>query len=67
MADMLYGIVASKSCLLTQISQRLQENTKKRYTVDRLSDHLAHGVPQNALRDYLHYVRNQSFISMTAM
>ena len=27
-ADMTYGIVASKSCLLTQISQRLQENTK---------------------------------------
>ena len=26
-ADMTYGIVASKSCLLTQISQRLQENT----------------------------------------
>ena len=57
-ADMIYGIVASKSCLLTQISQRLQENTKKRYTVDRLSDHLAHGVPQNALRDYLRYVRS---------
>ena len=31
-ADMTYGIVASKSCLLTQISQRLQENTKKRCT-----------------------------------
>ena len=40
-ADMLYGIVASQSCLLTKISQRLQEDTKKRYTVDRLSDHLA--------------------------
>ena len=52
-ADMTYGIVASKSCLLTQISQRLQENTKKRYTVDRLSDHLANGIPQNALGDYL--------------
>ena len=57
-ADMTYGIVASQSCLLTQISQRLQENTKKRYTVDRLSDHLAHGVPQNALGDYLRYVRS---------
>lgn len=57
-ADMTYGIVASKSCLLTQIGQRLQENTKKRYTVDRLSDHLAHGVPQNALADYLRYVRS---------
>ena len=50
---MTYGMVASKSCLLTQISQRLQENTKKRYTVDRL----ARGIPQKALADYLHYVR----------
>ena len=57
-ADMTYGIVASKSCLLTQISQRLQENTKKRYTVDRLSDHLARGIPQEALTDYLRYIRS---------
>ena len=57
-ADMTYGIAASKSCLLTQISQRLQENTKKRYTVDRLSDHLAHGIPKEALTDYLRYVRS---------
>ena len=56
-ADMTYGIVASKSCLLTQISQLLQENTKKRYTVDRLSDHLAGGIPKKALTDYLRYVR----------
>ena len=57
-ADMTYGIVASKSCLLTQISQRLQENTKKRYTVDRLSDHLAHGIPEETLTDYLGYIRS---------
>ena len=57
-ADMTYGIVASKSCLLTQISQRLQENTKKRYTVDRLSDHLARGIPEEALTDYLRYIRS---------
>lgn len=50
-ADMTYGIVASKSCLLTHISQRLQENTKKRYTVDRLSNHLARGIPTAAKRD----------------
>ena len=56
-ADMLYGIVASQSCLLTKISQRLQENTKKRYTVDRLSDHLAKGVPEEALKTYLQYVQ----------
>ncbi|MGM9549161.1 MAG: hypothetical protein ACI3V5_04890 [Faecousia sp.] len=57
-ADMTYGIVASKSCLLTLISQRLQENTKKRYTVDRLSDHLARGIPKEALTDYLRYIRS---------
>ena len=57
-ADMTYGIVASKSCLLTQISQRLQENTKKRYTVDRLSDHLAHGISEETLTDYLGYIRS---------
>ena len=55
-ADITYGIVASQSCLLTQISQRLQENTKKRYTVDRLSDHLAKGIPGEALKAYLRYV-----------
>ena len=57
-ADMTYGIVASKSCLLKQISQRLQENTKKRYTVDRLSDHLARGIPEEALTDYLRCIRS---------
>ena len=57
-ADMTCGIVVSKSCLLTQISQRLQENTKKRYTVDRLSDHLARGIPEEALTDYLRYIRS---------
>lgn len=57
LADMTYGIVSSKSCLLTQISQRLQENTKKRYTVDRLSNHLANGIPNSAQEDYLRFVR----------
>ena len=57
LADMTYGIVASQSCLLTQISQRLQENTKKQYTVDRLSNHLAKGIPCEAMKAYLGYVR----------
>ena len=59
-ADMTYGIVASQSCLLTQISQRLQENTKKRYTVDRLSDHLSKGIPEEVLKAYLRYVREMT-------
>ena len=59
-ADMTYGIVASQSCLLTQIAQRLQEDTKKIYTVDRLSDHLAKGLPSDALKEYLHCVRRMA-------
>ena len=59
-ADMTYGMVASQSCLLTQIAQRLQENTKKIYTVDRLSEHLAKGLPKKALKEYLHTVRKMA-------
>jgi len=59
-ADMLYGVVASQSCLLTQISQRLQEDIKKRYTVDRLSDHLSKGVPEESQEDYLRFVRSMT-------
>ena len=33
-ADMLYGILASGSCLLNEISQELHEGTKKINTVD---------------------------------
>ena len=57
-ADMLYGIVASQSCLLTKISQRLQEKVKKCYTVDRLSDHLSRGIPEKVQEDYLRFVQN---------
>ncbi len=55
-ADMTYGIVVSRSCLLTRIAQRLQEGTKKIYTVDRLSDHLAKGIPGDSMAAYLRFV-----------
>lgn len=42
-ADMVYGMLASNSCLLTDIADRLLEPTKKINTVDRLSRHLAKG------------------------
>lgn len=44
MADMNYGILASGSCLLTDI-------------VDRLSRHLAKGTPKDALKAYLIQVK----------
>lgn len=59
-ADMTYGILASQSCLLTQIAQRLQEETKKIYTVDRLSEHLAKGISKEALKAYLKAVHKMA-------
>lgn len=56
-ADMLYGILASGSCLLNEISQELHEGTKKINTVDRLSRHLAKGIPQEAELSYLRLIR----------
>ena len=35
-ADMVYGILASKSCLLTDISDQLHETARKANTVKRL-------------------------------
>ena len=55
-ADMTYGILASQSCLLTRIAQTLQEDEKKIYTVDRLSDHLMDGINPFARASYLQYV-----------
>ncbi len=44
-ADMCYGILASGSCVLSQIAHELQEDTQKINTIDRLSRHLSKGVP----------------------
>lgn len=58
-ADMLYGILASGSCLLSEITQELHENSKKINTVDRLSRHLAKGIPHNAETEYLRFLRRK--------
>lgn len=39
--DMIYGISKSKDILLSSIADSLNENIKKQYTIDRLSDNLA--------------------------
>ncbi len=56
-ADMNYGILASESCLLTDIVDRLQEPSKKINSVDRLSRHLAKGTPKDALKTYLTQIK----------
>ncbi len=56
-AEMTYGMLASQSCLLTDIVHQLHEPSKKINTVDRLSRHLAKGTPAKALNAYLSQVR----------
>lgn len=40
--DMIYGILSSKSCLLSDISRNLKEDIKLCNTIDRLSNNLGH-------------------------
>lgn len=56
-ADMVYGMLASESCLLTDIVDQLHESAKKVNSVERLTRHLNHGVPSAALKSYLSTVR----------
>ncbi len=56
-ADMTYGMLASESCLLTDIVDSLHEKTKKVNSVERLTRHLNKGTSVNALRSYLSLVR----------
>ena len=52
-ADMTYGMLASGSCLLTDIVDQLHENSKKINSVERLTRHLNKGVPAAAQKTYL--------------
>ena len=56
-ADMTYGMLAAKSCLLTDIVDQLHEDSKKVNSVERLTRHLSKGVPRPALKSYLATVR----------
>ncbi len=56
-AGMNYGMLASQSCLLTDIVDQLHEPSRKINIVDRLSRHLARGIPEEALKAYLSQVR----------
>lgn len=56
-ADMIYGLVASGSCLLSKIAHELHEDTRKVNIVDRLSRHLSDGIQEAARVEYLRQVR----------
>ena len=47
-ADITYGMLASGSCLLTDVCDQLHEPSKKINIVDRLSRHLDKGTPAKA-------------------
>ncbi len=51
-ADMTYGMLASGSCLLTDIVDQLHEDSKKVNVVERLSRHLEKGLPSQAVTSY---------------
>lgn len=56
-ADITYGILASNSCLLTDIVDQLHEDSKKVNCVERLTRHLNKGTPKQSLHSYLQTVR----------
>lgn len=52
-ADMVYGMCASGSVLLSGIADTLKESAAKINTVDRLSRHLQKGLPKGTYRNYI--------------
>ena len=56
-ADITYGMLASGSCLLTDVVDQLHEPSHKINIVDRLSRHLEKGTPAKAAVSYLRMVK----------
>lgn len=57
-ADMIYGMLAKDSCLLTDVADALHEGIQKKNTVERLSKHLATMNPKMLWMNYLRMIRN---------
>lgn len=51
--DMIYGIFKAKNIHLSTIAEALNENIKKAYTIDRLSDNLASDLNKNIDNNYM--------------
>ena len=58
LADMLYGIIASESILLSDIADVLKEDIKKINTIDRLSLNLSKGLPNAALWNHADLIKD---------
>ena len=57
-ADMCYGTMAAKSCMLSKIAQSLQEDTQKINTIERLARHLSVEVPEAVYDNYMNIVEH---------
>ena len=51
--DMIYGIFKSKNIHLSAIAEALEEDIKKAYTIDRLSDNLASDLSDKINNNYI--------------
>ena len=51
-ADMCYGVLASESCVISDIAQALQEDTQKINTIERLTRHLGAEIPETVQDNY---------------
>ncbi|MCI5602321.1 MAG: transposase [Clostridiales bacterium] len=56
-ADKTYGMLSAGSCLLTDVADKLHEDSKKINIVDRLSGHLDKGTPTEAISSYLQQIK----------
>ena len=56
-ADITYGMLAAKRCLLTDVVDQLHEDSKKINIVDRLSRHLEKGTPAVTAASYLQQIK----------
>lgn len=56
--DMIYGIFKSKNIHLSAIAEALEEDIKKAYTIDRLSDNLASDFSDKINNNYINLAMN---------
>jgi hypothetical protein len=56
-SDMVYGLTVSGSVILSNIADALKEDISKDNTVERLSRHLAEGLPKGVRSNYLNTIK----------
>jgi hypothetical protein len=57
-ADVIYGILASGSCILSRFADVLREDILKVNTVERMARKLAEDIPEQAIDNYLTMVKD---------